>query len=60
MWNQCDSSPNGQIQLKGFNITFHVDRNKNDGNVMIFVREDIPTKIFLMDKSLCGDESQTF
>ena len=55
MWNQYDSSPNGQIQLKGFNITFHVDRDKNGGNVMIFVREDIPTKIFLMDKSLCGD-----
>ena len=57
MWNQYDSYPNGQIQLKGFNITFHVDKDKNSGNVMIFVREDIATKIFLMDKSLCGDES---
>ena len=52
-----DSSPNGQIQVKGFNITFRLDRNKDGGNIMISVREDIPTKIFLMDKYLCGGES---
>ena len=52
-----DSSPNGQIQLKGFNITFRLDRNKDGDNIMISVREDIPTKIFLMDKYLCGGES---
>ena len=42
---KLDSSfPNGQFSNDGFARPFRRDRNKNRGGVMIFVREDIPTK----------------
>ena len=42
---KLDSSfPNGQFSIDGFTRPFRRDRNKNGGGVMIFVRDDIPTK----------------
>ena len=38
------SFPNGQFSIDGFARPFRRDRNKNGGGVMIFVRDDIPTK----------------
>ena len=35
---------NGQFFIDGFARPFRRDRNKNGGGVMIFVRDDIPTK----------------
>ena len=43
-----DSFPNVH---KSFNPPFQLDRDKNGGSIMIFLREDIPVKLFLMDKS---------
>ena len=42
---KLDSSfPNGQFSINGLARPFRRDRNKNGGGVMIFVRDDIPTK----------------
>ena len=42
---KLDSSfPNGQFPINGLARPFRRDRNKNGGGVMIFVRDDIPTK----------------
>ena len=46
-----NSFPNDQFQIIGSNTPFRIDNNKNGGGMMIFIREDISTKLLLMDKS---------
>ena len=42
---KLDSSfPSGQFLIDGFAKPFRRDRNKNGGGIMIFIRDDIPTK----------------
>ena len=42
---KLDSSfPTRQFIIPGFSRPFRLDRNKNGGGVMIYVREDIPSK----------------
>ena len=42
---KLDSSfPSGQFSIDGFAKPFHRNRKKNGGGVMIFVRDDIPSK----------------
>ena len=40
-----DSFPHGQFLIDGFHTPFRFDRNKNGGGMLLYVREDIPTKI---------------
>lgn len=41
-----DSSfPTEQFLLDGFKIPYRQDRNKNGGGIMIYIREDIPSKV---------------
>ena len=35
----------GQFYVEGFTMTYKLDRNCNGGGVIIYVREDIPSKI---------------
>lgn len=37
--------PSGQFSIAVFVKPFYRDRNKNGGGVMIFVRDDIPSKV---------------
>ena len=39
-----DSFPTGQFFIKGFSAPFRLDRNKHGGGILIYVREDIPSK----------------
>ena len=39
-----DTFPEGQFEIDGFKKPFRLDRNKNGGGIMIYVREDIPCK----------------
>ena len=39
------SFPTEQFLINGFGIPYRQDRNKNGGGIMIYVREDIPSKI---------------
>ena len=50
--NIDNSSLNSQIQLKGFKAPFRLDREKHGGSMMIFMREDIQTKLPIMNKFL--------
>ena len=36
--------PRGSIKIPGFKEPFQKDRNINGGGIMVFVREDIPSK----------------
>ena len=39
-----DSFPTAQFLVRGFSKPYRLDRNSNGGGVMIYVREDIPSK----------------
>ena len=40
-----DTFPLGQFNVEGFTMPYRLDRNRNGGGVIIYVREDIPSKI---------------
>ena len=40
-----DTFPNAQFLVPGFSKPFRVDRNRKGGGVMIYVRENIPSKL---------------
>ena len=39
-----DSFPKAQFCIDGFSIPYRLDRNKNGLGLMIYVRDDIPSK----------------
>ena len=39
-----DTFPTGQFLVNGFSEPYRLDRNRNGGGVMIYIREDIPSK----------------
>jgi len=39
------SFPESQFLMHGYSKPYRFDRNRNGGGVMIFVREDIPSKL---------------
>ena len=43
------SFPDGQFFLDGFKTPFRLDRNRNSGDIMLFIRNDIPAKVFSTD-----------
>ena len=40
------SFPENQFLIEGYSIPFRYDRNRYGGGILIYVREDIPSKIF--------------
>ena len=41
-----DSSfPNGQFQIHGYSEPYRLDRRGKGGEILVFIREDIPTKL---------------
>ena len=44
-----DSFPDGQFFLDGFGTPFSIDRNRNGGGIMLFIRTDIPAKLVPTD-----------
>ena len=39
------SFPNGQFQIHGYSEPYKFDRNRNGGGILVFIREDVPTKL---------------
>ena len=39
------SFPKGQFHLHGFSEPYRLDRNGNGGGILVFIREDIPSKL---------------
>ena len=42
-----DSFPTSQFLMKGFAEPFRLDRNRNKGGVMIYIGDDIPSRVLL-------------
>ena len=40
-----ETFPSSQFSVDGFSLPYRLDRNRNGGGVMIFVTEDIPSKL---------------
>ena len=40
-----DTFPLDQFYVEGFTIPYRLDRNRNGGGIIIYVREHIPSKI---------------
>ena len=43
--------PNGQFLIDGFNEPIRTDKNKNGGGILLFIKEDIPTKVLSFETS---------
>ena len=46
-----ESFPIGHFIIEGFGVPYRVDRNANGGGIMLFVREDIPSKLLFVENS---------
>ena len=47
---KLDSSfPEGQFLISGYSSPYRLDRNCRGGGIMLYVREDIPSKLLLID-----------
>ena len=45
-----DTFPVDQFVLEGFSKAFRIDRNKNGGGILLFVREGIPGRLISIEK----------
>ena len=45
-----ESFPKGQFLIKGFRDPHRLDRNSKGGKIIMFIREDIPSKLLSMEK----------
>ena len=44
-----NSFPDGQFFLDGFGTPFRLDRNRNGGGIMLFIRNEIPAEVVSID-----------
>ena len=49
------SFPIDQFLLNGYSTPFRLDRNVHGGGILLYVREDIPSKLFLVEENLIED-----
>ena len=48
------SFPNGQFHIHGFSEPYRFDRNGNGGGILLYIREDIPSKVILTKMTIEG------
>ena len=51
-----DSFPSAQFKIEGFTTPYRYDRNDKGGRLLLYIREDIPSRL-LQCKSQCNIES---
>ena len=44
-----NSFPDGQFFLNSFGTSFRLDRNRNGGGIIFFIKNDIPAKVVSTD-----------
>ena len=40
-----ESFPVGQFLIDGYSVPYRFDRDGNDGGILFYIREDIPSKL---------------
>ena len=48
------SFPNGQFHIHGFSEPYRFDRNGNGGGILLYIREDITSKLILTKMTIEG------
>ena len=48
----AESFPNGKFKIPGYALPCRLDRNQFGGGIMVFVREDIPSLVLSLNKSI--------
>ena len=43
-----------QFHLKGYATPYRLDRNANGGGILLYIKEDIPSKLLTTDLSIEG------
>ena len=46
-----ESFPTSQFMLNGFSAPFHLDRNDKGGSIILYIREDIPSRLVSTESS---------
>ena len=46
------SFPNGQFKIPGYALPCRLDRNQFGGGIMVFVKEDMPSHVLSLNKSI--------
>ena len=49
-----ESFPSNHFLLDGYSVPFRFDRNGNGGGILLYIREDIPSKLLSMNKNIEG------
>ena len=49
-----ESFPIGQFLIDGYSVPFRLDRNENGGGILLYVRDDIPSKLLSMNSNIEG------
>ena len=49
-----ESFPPSQFFLDGYSVPFRFDRNGNDGGILLYIRDDLPSNLLLMNKKIEG------
>ena len=49
-----ESFPIGQFFIDGYSVPFRLDRNENGGGILLYVRDDIPSKLLSMNSNIEG------
>ena len=47
-----ESFPSSQFLVNGFSSPHHLDRTSNDGDILLYIREDIPSKPLPIERDL--------
>ena len=45
-----DTFPVGQFYIDGYSTPYHFDRTSHGGGILLYIREDIPSKIWTSAK----------
>ena len=48
------SFPTGQFHIHGFSEPYRFDRNCNGGGILLYIREDIPSKLIVTKMTIEG------
>ena len=47
-----ESFPSSQFFLRGYSVPFRFNRNGNGGDILLYIKDDIPSKLLSMNKNI--------
>ena len=49
-----ESFPVGQLLMDGCSVSYRLDRDGNSGGMLLYIREDIPSKLLSINRNIEG------